>query len=563
MEADCSASDRRRVGSEWPGRTKWFFWCLTIGFALRLLNAGFLPSLPHDAAVFFLPDARFLSRHGLLAWSGLSVANPPLFSTLTAVTAKLIPDVEWAAILLSAVAGASIVWPIRRITESLFPGRPRVLWAAGLIAVVHPFLIRFASEPVADSMYALLFACAVCSGLEFLLRPTLGQGVRFGAWVGAAFLLRPEVLGLPFLATVGLVVLAWQRRAASARTVALGLAGVALAIAPSIAFNTIFVHERLGVWTLSPKAGVLVNFEKSKDQNILATLNAEKTMTLHEEALSSSAGFQSFSWAEFGEVDLGTRVRAFSRNLGEFGRYLVECGHPVVFVLMLWGIWVSRQGVALGTWRSGGLWIVLSLLFSYAIVLSIFYVSRRFVLPFLPLLIPWAALGLTDGLARLRRRRAAREPSCTSGETLEWAPPIPLGSPPGLGERLLVGLIVLVLLAGSVDRVGWADARWRSRPEKELGERIRDRFGTDQVIVSSKGRVTWYADGKHLFQPASSLDDLVTYMIHRGSRLLVIEERRRHRDEEFERALTSDARWEEVDRAVGQETTYRVFRLLL
>ncbi|MGE3164581.1 MAG: hypothetical protein AB7O52_06730 [Planctomycetota bacterium] len=517
-------------------RTVWLLVAAGFGALLRAVSAGFLPSLPHDAAVFFLPDARVLAEHGLLHWAGLSPANPPLFPVLTALVGKIAPNLEVAAISLSVMSGALIVWPALSVAEFLFPGKPDVHGATLCLTVCHPFLIRFASEPVADAMYALMFAHGFRAGLGFILHPRFGPGVRLGGWVGAGYLLRPEILGLPALATTVVVAARWLPRA-SWRQVAFGMMGVGIAVAPALLCNMVFVHERIGVWTLSPKAGVLVNFEKLDSLNSLATLNPAKTMTLHEEALSSDRSYQRFSWDEFSEIGWWPRWIAFLRNLSEFGRYLVESGHPVVFGLAVFGAWCWWGRGSVGTWRNGGIWVVVGTLSSYAFVLSIFYVSRRFLLPFLPLVVPWAAAGLVHLQAWLGRR---------------WRVP----------RWCVLGVTLGVLLAGSVDRLGWIEARWRQRPEQELGERIRARHGSGQIIVSAKGRVTWYAGGRHLFLPAAGLEDIVAYMRNRGARLLVLEERRRHRNEHLEKALASDPRWREADVAQGRETTYRLFELM-
>lgn len=519
------------------------------GLLLRGLSAGFQDTLSHDAAVFYLPGARALATHGIGFWEGLSAANPPLFATLIALLGSAVSDLEVAALAISAIGGALIVFPVWGLARFLFPGRPAVHRYAVLLAMVQSLLVRYGGDAVADSLYSLVFIMALWSGLEVIDRPRARWAVLFGGCLGVGYLLRPEVLGLAFLAAVGAAGISFARRSGAItppayRVRVIGSGGLAvLALLPALAWNMTFVHEKLDVWTLSPKAGVLVNFEKGSGAKILTSLNDEKTMTHHEQALTDPSYYQEFSFDELGEVAWQERLTAWARNLKEFGIYFVEGMGPVCFLLFLLGLAYARratkfgQAAAFGKTGTGGVWALVLVLCFYAVVLSVFYMSRRFLLPLLPLAIVWSGVGLQVLTQELRERWLSRLKS----------------------GRLLVVVVLGLVLLKSVHHVGGLEARWRYRPELELGRRLESRFGPDQVLVSAKGKVAWYAQGHHLFLPNAPLDDISIYMENRNARFLVYERRTRHKNQALEESLVVDSRFTEVDSEVGRDRTYRVF----
>ncbi|MCA8958922.1 MAG: hypothetical protein KDC38_00355, partial [Planctomycetes bacterium] len=86
--------------SEW----RWIVPAIAVGLVARLLVAAYGGPLSHDAAAFYLPNARALVTGGLGNWEAMSIAVPPLFPTLVALLEPLFGDIEFAAYAISIVS---------------------------------------------------------------------------------------------------------------------------------------------------------------------------------------------------------------------------------------------------------------------------------------------------------------------------------------------------------------------------------------------------------------------------------------------------------------------------
>ena len=146
-----------------------------VGIVLRFLAAGY-QGISHDAAAFYLPNAQALFEGGLGNWQGMTIAIPPLFPTLVASLAHLFPGegvdaLEWAALWISIVAGAAIIWPVRDLARQFFPSEESVPRWSVVLAAIHPFLVQFGGDARADSLYTLFFTTAVTFGWRTYRRP--------------------------------------------------------------------------------------------------------------------------------------------------------------------------------------------------------------------------------------------------------------------------------------------------------------------------------------------------------------------------------------------------------
>lgn len=517
--------------------------CFFVGLLLRFLAAGF-QDLSHDAACFYLPNARALLEGGLGNWDGMTIAVPPLFPTMVAGIAAVLPGedcgaLEQAALLLSMLAGACMIFPVLGLARRFFPEREPVHHLAVIVTALQPLLVRYGGDARADSMYALLFVSAFWSATALATRPRIKDALLFGLFVGAAYLLRPEALGLPIV-LAGAVIVGFVHRRRSGGDAGdyfrkASVAGVVAfaVLVPSLAWNACFVHHKIGLWTLSPKAGILLDFDKPEKGDVFGMLNESKTKVMHEEMLTSPQSYKSFSLAEAVMENPGAMARALARNLGDFAKFLPDVMGVFPFLLFAFGIFWSRGKVT----RSAP-WMVMATIAFFALSISIFYMTRRFWLPFLPLLMPWCGAGglaLASWLFKERPRSFTRVVVLTMVATL----PQSVYSAGAFGE-------------------GW----WRSS-ERILGDRLRERFGAEQQFVSAKGKTAWHAHGSNLLLPTSNpLADIAEYMQNREARFLVLDHARsRSWIVEIATALKSDDRFVEVERETSDEKDLRVFEL--
>ncbi len=493
------------------------------GLALRVVAAGMSGGLSHDAAAYYLPNARALATGGLGNWDGMTIAVPPLFPTLVALLGAIVPDLEVAALAISVVAGAAIVFPVAGLAARFLPSEPLAGRIAVWIAAVHPYLVRFSGDARADALYALCFALALWLGFATLDAPQVARGAAFGLVVGIAYLLRPEALGLPLLLAVSVLVVAWRRRGTAELApyrrgvIGAGVAG-ALLLAPALAWNMAFVHHKVGLWTLSPKAGILLDYDKLGMGDTFSPLNADKTMTLYEEKLTRPEAYRDFSPWESLRANPSSIVRSVLRNIGAFYEDFAPAMGVIPTVAFLAG---ALLACARG--ERGGLGAMLAIIGFYSLALCLFYESKRFWVPLLPLFFPWCGLGV----ARAWRRFGAERPF------------------PKWGWAVLLALI-LVQTAHRWPANGW----WQSQ-ERTLGARLLERYGEGQVYASRKGIVTWHARGRHVWLPSrASIDDVFSYTRHRQARFVVLEGGSRPRDlPPLWQEIVHSPRFREVDRA--------------
>ncbi len=518
----------------------WMIAAFITGLLIRLLVVSFGGAVSHDAAAFYLPNARALVEGGLGNWDGMTVEVPLGFPTLVAIFSWLVPDrdLELSALLLSAIGGAAILFPVYGLARAFFPGETLVHRFALWVAALQPFSVRFGGDAKADSLYAFFFACALWAGVQILKRPRAKLGALFGVFLGIAYLFREEVLGLAILLALGVSWMAWRRwrRGEALRSYCLGVSGAgALAILmllPALIWYASFVHHRVGVWTIGAKAGVLQDFGKIGRGDVFNTLNESKTMTLKEEKLGSAEGYQSFNPVKLFIESPAEMTLSFLYNLQQFLRHFpAVLGMLSIFFVL--GLFVHRQEFA----ARGG-WVLIAVYVFYAMMYSLFYTSRRFWLPLLPLALPWCAAGAAFSTTQLARRWRV---------TPAW---------------VIVGIALLTLPQG-LARIAWTPAGPRSSAERILGERLAEKYGTGQVYVSAKGKVAWYAEGSQVSLPTAPLADVATFMSLRNARFLVVErERIARRYPELWQELKVSPLFREIDREVHRNVDLRAYELL-
>lgn len=519
----------------------WLGVAFVLGALVRFIVAAYGGSVSHDAAAYYLPNARAFVEGVDTHWQAIAV--PFIFPRLVASLHSIVGDYEYAALAVSILSAAAMVFPIYGLCRLYFPGWASIHRLGMLIAVVHPFSVRFGGDAKADAFYALLFTLAFWAGVSALVRPRLWVGAVFGALVGLAYLVRPEALGLAGLEVIAAAFLAWRWASRPSETLLgdgpgygrriLATAVVAVfCLAPLIAWNMVVVHERVGRWTLSPKAGVLQDISQGAGATLLK-LNESGDKTVQEERLTSSAGYQSFSPVELFLRDPATKLKAYGKNLYEYVRVFPPALGSCIAVFWLVGLVLGwRQTQSWVRWIVGGLFVF------YGLSYAPFYMSRRFWLALVPACLPFAAAGVHYAILELHRWKRV---------------------PPGV----VVVLMVLTCLPEGMNQSFKHDFRWFGSVQRDLGRELADLHpDSAPTIVSSKGQVTWYAGGDHLPIPVAPLPEVLRYMELREASFLVIDQgRTKRRQRDFWDAIQQSPQLERVAEANGKDAQLIVYRL--
>ena len=159
-----------------------------------IVMAGFLLRLPglerwccshYDEGAYVLAAANFADDPAAALQSVIYFA-PPLYVTLVGGLTLLGLPVDFAAPLVSALAGSAAVGGIGLLGRRAFG--PAAGLAAALLAAMSGSLIHFARLALTDSLFLALWVTAILATIRAVERPTLSRGAGVGLLAGLTWL---------------------------------------------------------------------------------------------------------------------------------------------------------------------------------------------------------------------------------------------------------------------------------------------------------------------------------------------------------------------------------------
>ena len=453
------------------GEVLWTVVLLAVAFALRLGVAARMPIIEVDGAYWCGLGATMAHSN----WQGgLHTAWPPLYPTLIAGVLPYLGGggalaqvrLEWAARLVSVVAGTLLLLPLGSLSRRLLPGK----WARAvlLVAAVHPRLVEYSAAALAESVFTLAVVggiAALARGVEPKPSPESGSAgwqVMAGVCFGFGFLARPEALPLG----LGLWLASWLVRG---RTRPPGTRrsrvrpDFALAMIVVCMPWLIFLHHRTGGWTLGEKG--TYNFWRAHREAHARHFPPPEALPRRVNRSPEIAPPPRPGEVRPFEIlrrEPGAVLGKSLRQLGTLlvSTYPVTIGWPVA-LLALAGFLVPRAG----PW-----WVVWMPMAIAPLLLAPFSVDRRFLVPMVPLALPLAAAAL----------------AALGGRWRGWPAP-------ALTAVLATGLLAYALgIPARADRApelrdagAWVREAWR-REGKESGR---------PVVMARKPYVAFYSGG--------------------------------------------------------------------
>jgi 4-amino-4-deoxy-L-arabinose transferase-like glycosyltransferase len=176
------------------------FLVLLVALALRCYCAMFLVgSIDTEGIEYARIGENLLAGHGYvgIATPGTELMFPPLFPFLIAAATLITHQSEIAGRAISVIMGTLLVIPVRLIADKMYG--QRTAQVAGILVAVHPTLINMSTSVYCESTYFTL----VMSGVYLAVCCT-ASGRRWcfaacGAMLGLAYLVRPEAAAYPVL----------------------------------------------------------------------------------------------------------------------------------------------------------------------------------------------------------------------------------------------------------------------------------------------------------------------------------------------------------------------------
>jgi 4-amino-4-deoxy-L-arabinose transferase-like glycosyltransferase len=190
-------------------------------------------------------DWRFALRHPF----------HPLYPVLIAAVEPLAGDWERAAVAVAVAGGTLAVAALYFLVREMLG--PLHAWIAAALLAVHPRGIEYAGDIQSEGVYLALFLGAAALLWRGLYRGQPGSAFGGGALVGAAYLTRPEGLGLLVVSLAFAAFWLLRGRWSARLTVgwsAAALAGALLLTVPYVAW----LRAEEGVWMVSQKKSLAV-----------------------------------------------------------------------------------------------------------------------------------------------------------------------------------------------------------------------------------------------------------------------------------------------------------------
>jgi 4-amino-4-deoxy-L-arabinose transferase-like glycosyltransferase len=179
LEADLEVPNPRLI----------LFFIMCLAFAMRILNVLTTSAIDLDGTIYAdLGDA--FSRGAFR--EGLNGVFPPLYPMLIGLVHLIVPDLETAAVIVSFGAGLLTVYLSYFFFRNLI-GESRALYGA-LFVAINPYLVKFSSSVLTESVATLLVLIAVFSFYKGWTENNETQIVLSGFSLSLTYLTRPEYL---------------------------------------------------------------------------------------------------------------------------------------------------------------------------------------------------------------------------------------------------------------------------------------------------------------------------------------------------------------------------------
>ncbi len=174
---------------------------------------------------------------------GLNNVFSPMYPLFVSLLHLAVPDVELAGRVVSLFFGVLLIWISFLFANRLLGGSRKALWTAALVAF-HPYLVRFSSQVLSESVATFLFTLSVFSfflGWQERRRPALALS---GLCLVMTYLTRPEYL--VFYAPFALLLLRRKR-----------LVDCLMLLTPFLVVGLLYIlylHMQTGAFTVSNRA---------------------------------------------------------------------------------------------------------------------------------------------------------------------------------------------------------------------------------------------------------------------------------------------------------------------
>ncbi|MDZ7376728.1 MAG: glycosyltransferase family 39 protein, partial [candidate division KSB1 bacterium] len=332
----------------------------------------------------------------------------PLYPFSIAMLGKIFPDFELAGRLVSLLFGVLLIGFYYFLVEKLFS--TKIAWYSSLIIALFPMLIESSVSALTESLYIFLTVIGILIGLRALKRGSMPLAMVTGIMFSMSYLTRPEGIGsLIVFVAVALIVMIYRRiRQRSSKVHWSAICAIGCFAVMSTPY-WYYLHRETGKWTLSSKGtanlyGALTAMEhKGQALNPWLLLNDDNTR-LPDDDIYHTGDFlkncqpsslpRSFG-AEHSSGFLTNSFRILKKYMKDFYQVNTAAissvlGLPLLLLAILGLFGSSESGERL--WQD--LYLLSYVIFFWIIVIPIFHVTERYLLPMVPIVLIWSGRGI-------------------------------------------------------------------------------------------------------------------------------------------------------------------------
>jgi len=458
----------------------------------------------------------------------------PLLPILISISCLFTDNYEFAARMVSIIAGSLIAIPVYLIAAKLYNNRVAII--AALFVAIFPPLVFQSTLVYTEAVYMLLAAFMVLAGLNLLEKNELRNSVIAGLLAGLLYLLHPQGIGFFIVMLFWIIVGKLFHDHSFSKMLQILITFVLAFVVISFPYLH-FLKESTGVWTISAKLSANQQFEAAVggDQGIdpFRTLDAKNETVLFDQIYHKGDFLQRSKVNPSNKVSK-IRISSFFKKYIKNIYYMLTDAIPGMFTtfpMMLFGI-----GLLGSSWQIGQgkrlLFLFSFILFYWFAVIPAFHIIQRYLSP----LWPFCSLFVANGAVQIYSWFKDYPPSKKFANKFFTTTKYHSG--------ILLVAVFLILsfipeMAKIVSRNPYDRHYWTPPIEQKIaGEWLNENAQLPCILMNRFQTVDFYAGNYNIQQsitiPNNELDRILAYAKFRGVNYLVINERYKKDNQKIE-----------------------------
>lgn len=497
-----------------------YFWvgliCLS-AFSLRLFLMRYRFALCFDE-VNYVKLAASVAREGFP--QGLHPYWPPLYPMLVGLLAKISYHPEAIARGVSIISGVAVLPVVYSYVRSFLNRSTAIL--ALLLLGMFPALAYSDTAAQTESLYTLLTLSGVFLGWRALERNSWRRAGVAGILFGFGYLLRPEGVGYVIVLCVVLGFLFITGKNSRKRWIgmfAVVIMGFMIISTPYL----LYLRNVTGQWTLSTKGranqlgqAILIT-DLDRDGSVFGLLSEDNKQVLIDQIYHKGDFLKQEETRETPIVSItpGLIAKKYVVNLHHMMQ--TDINKTLTFFIFIF-IVLGLFGEAWDRKRSlRELYLAAYFIFFWFIVIPLFFINQRYLLPLIPIALVWASEGLLYW-ARWIQQTAERSGFKRNVFIIVLMLGVPLAG------------IFLPGLSRIINKDMWSSDYWADPVEEKIaGLWLKDHVVSSPVIMSRYHTAGYYAGNYRIEEsvtlPETTVDRMLAYARHREVDFILINER--------------------------------------